>query len=163
MKFVWPEMDTISWLSFGRLRPVHTNAVFWGWASLAMVGLGNFVIVRTSNTKLYSYKIAWWVLGLMNFTVLLGSICLMAGINNGGGEYREYIWPVMLPFAVGLILTLYNFYQTVAIRKISEIYGSNYYLFGALIWTITILLIAYLPNSQDGLCETVIQGYYMHQ
>lgn len=163
MKFVWPEMDTISWLSFGRLRPVHTNAVFWGWASLAMVGLGNFVIVRTSNTKLYSYKIAWWVLGLMNFTVLLGSICLMAGINNGGGEYREYIWPVMLPFAVGLILTLYNFYQTVASRKISEIYVSNYYLFGALIWTITIVVIAYLPNFQDGLGETVIQGYYMHQ
>lgn len=163
MKFVWPEMETISWLSFGRLRPVHTNAVFWGWASLAMVGLGNFVIVRTSNTKLYSYKIAWWILGLMNLTVVLGSLFLMAGINNGGGEYREYIWPVMLPFAIGLILTLYNFYQTVASRKITEIYVSNYYLFGALIWTITIVIIAYLPNFQDGLGETVIQGYYMHQ
>lgn len=163
MKFVWPEMDTVSWLSFGRLRPVHTNAVFWGWASLAMVGLGNFVIVRTSNTKLYSYKIAWWALGLMNLTVVLGSIFLMAGINNGGGEYREYIWPVMAPFAIGLILTLYNFYQTVASRKITEIYVSNYYLFGALIWTITIVIIAYLPNFQDGLGETVIQGYYMHQ
>ena len=29
MKFIWPEIDTISWLSFGRLRPVHTNTVFW--------------------------------------------------------------------------------------------------------------------------------------
>lgn len=163
MKFVWPEMDTTPWLSFGRLRPVHTNAVFWGWASLAMVGLANFVIVRTSNTKLHSYKIAWWALGLMNLTVLLGSICLMAGINNGGGEYREYIWPVMAPFAIGLILTLYNFYQTVASRKISEIYISNWYLFGSLLWTITIVIIAYLPNFQNGLGETVIQGYYMHQ
>lgn len=163
MKFVWPEMDTTSWLSFGRLRPVHTNAVFWGWASLAMVGLANFVIVRTSNTKLYSYKVAWWALGLMNLTVVLGSIFLMAGINNGGGEYREYIWPVMTPFAIGLILTLYNFYQTVARRKISEIYISNWYLFGALLWTITIVIIAYLPNFQNGLGETVIQGYYMHQ
>lgn len=163
MKFVWPEMDTISWLSFGRLRPVHTNAVFWGWASLAMVGLANFVISRTSNTTLYSYKIGWWAWRLMNLSVILGSIFLMAGINNGGGEYREYIWPVMLPFAIGLMLTLYNFYKTVAKRKISEIYISNWYLFGALIWTITIVVIAYLPNFQDGLGETVIQGYYMHQ
>lgn len=163
MKFVWPEIDTISWLSFGRLRPVHTNAVFWGWASLAMVGLANFVITRTSNVKLYSYKIAWWAWRLMNLSVILGSIFLMIGINNGGGEYREYIWPVMLPFATGLILTLYNFYQTVSRRKISEIYISNWYLFGGLIWTITIVVIAYLPNFQNGLGETVIQGYYMHQ
>src|SRR5699024_15986 len=163
MKFVWPEIDTISWLSFGRLRPVHTNAVFWGWASLAMVGLANFVITRTSNVKLYSYKIAWWAWRLMNLSVILGSIFLMIGINNGGGEYREYIWPVMLPFATGLILTLYNFYQTVSRRKISEIYISNWYLFGGLICTITIVVIAYLPNFQNGLGETVIQGYYMHQ
>ena len=163
MKFVWPEIDTISWLSFGRLRPVHTNAVFWGWASLAMVGLANFVITRTSNVKLYSYRIAWWAWRLMNLSVILGSIFLMIGINNGGREYREYIWPVMLPFATGLILTLYNFYQTVSRRKISEIYISNWYLFGGLIWTITIVVIAYLPNFQNGLGETVIQGYYMHQ
>ena len=52
MKFIWPEMDSISWLSFGRLRPVHTNTVFWGWSSLAMIGLGYFVIARTSNTKI---------------------------------------------------------------------------------------------------------------
>jgi cytochrome c oxidase cbb3-type subunit 1 len=36
IKFVAPDVDQISWLSFGRLRPVHTNTVFWGWASLAM-------------------------------------------------------------------------------------------------------------------------------
>ncbi|HNP95819.1 MAG TPA: cbb3-type cytochrome c oxidase subunit I, partial [Cyclobacteriaceae bacterium] len=52
MKFVWPDMDHIAWLSFGRLRPVHTNTVFWGWASLAMIGLGYLVIARTSNTKI---------------------------------------------------------------------------------------------------------------
>jgi cytochrome c oxidase cbb3-type subunit 1 len=38
IKFVAPDVDHYSWLSFGRLRPVHTNAVFWGWASLAMIG-----------------------------------------------------------------------------------------------------------------------------
>ncbi|SDD54559.1 cytochrome c oxidase cbb3-type subunit 1 [Algoriphagus faecimaris] len=163
MKFIWPEMDQSPWLSFGRLRPVHTNTVFWGWASLAMVGLGYFVISRTSNTRIFSYslaKIAWY---LMNLAVVVGNFLLMNGVNNGGGEYREYIWPVALFFASGLILTFYNFYQTVATRKISEIYISNWYLLGGLIWTIVLVVIGYIPSYQDGLGETVIQGYYMHQ
>lgn len=163
MKFIWPEMDQISWLSFGRLRPVHTNTVFWGWASMAMVGLGYFVISRTSNTGIFSYslgKIAWY---LMNSAVVLGNFLLMSGVNNGGGEYREYIWPVALLFASGLILTFFNYYKTVAARKISEIYISNWYLLGGLIWTITLVVIGYMPSFQDGLGETVIQGYYMHQ
>ncbi len=163
MKFVWPEMDTISWLSFGRLRPVHTNAVFWGWASMSMIGLGLFVITRTSNNTLYSYTLARWAWWLMNSSVAIGTLLLMSGINNGGGEYREYIWPVALLFAIGMILTFYNFYQTVATRKIEEIYVSNWYLLGGLGWTIILVIIGYLPMYQDGLGETVIQGYYMHQ
>jgi cytochrome c oxidase cbb3-type subunit 1 len=163
MKFVWPEMDSQSWLGFGRLRPVHTNMVFWGWSSMAMIGLGYFVIARTSNTIIHSYKWGWISWYLINATIILGSLCLMAGINNGGGEYREYIWPVMLLFAIALIITFFNFYKTVAKRKISEIYISNWFILASLIWTIVITVIAYLPFYQDGLGETVIQGYYMHQ
>jgi cytochrome c oxidase cbb3-type subunit 1 len=163
MKFVWPELDGISWLSFGRLRPVHTNTVFWGWGSLAMIGLGHFVITRTSNIVLNSYRSSWIAFALINLAVLLGNLCLMSGINNGGGEYREYIWPVMLLFAIGLILTFRNFYRTVASRKISEIYISNWFILAALGWTIVLCIIGYLPMFQNGLGETVIQGYYMHQ
>jgi len=163
MKFVWPDMDEVEWLSFGRLRPVHTNTVFWGWASLAMIGLGYFVIARTSSTVIHSYRRAWWAWGLINASVVVGNACLMAGINNGGGEYREYIWPVALLFALGLILTFRNFYATVKRRKITEIYVSNWYILAALVWTIVLATIGYLPWYQNGLGETIIQGYYMHQ
>lgn len=163
MKFVWPDMDHQAWLSFGRLRPVHTNTVFWGWASMAMIGLGYFVIARTSNTTIHSYKWAWigWI--LLNASVVFGNYFLMIGINNGGGEYREYIWPVTLFFALGLIITFLNYYKTVANRKISEIYISNWYILAGLIWTIVLVTIGYLPFYQNGLGETIIQGYYMHQ
>ena len=56
MKFVWPDMDAQAWLSFGRLRPVHTNTVFWGWASLAMIDLGYFVVARTSAAPVPSLR-----------------------------------------------------------------------------------------------------------
>ena len=163
MKFVWPEMDTMPWLSFGRLRPVHTNTVFWGWASLAMIGLAYFVVARTLNTTIHSFVKARQAWVLINAAVLFGNLFLMAGINNGGGEYREYIWPVMLLFALGLIITFQNIYKTVATRKISEIYVSNWYILAALIWTIVLSTIAYMPFFQNGLGETIIQGYYMHQ
>ncbi|WP_229253772.1 cbb3-type cytochrome c oxidase subunit I [Dyadobacter sp. NIV53] len=163
IKFVAPDADHVSWLSFGRLRPVHTNAVFWGWASLAMLGLGFYVVPRVSNARLFSTDLGWYALVLINFSVLAGTLCLMAGINNGGGEYREYIWPVMLLFAVGLVFTLYNFLKTIAGRTTKEIYISNWYIVASIIFAITITVVAYLPFWQNGLGETIIQGYYMHQ
>lgn len=163
IKFVAPDADHLSWLSFGRLRPVHTNAVFWGWSSLAMLGLGYYVVPRVGNNEIYSLKLGWWTLYLINAAVLFGSISLMAGLNNGGGEYREYIWPFQLLFGLGLILTLSNFLKTVARRKTREIYVSNWYIVSAVIFGITIGVVAYLPFWQNGLGETIIQGYYMHQ
>ena len=163
IKFVAPDADHVSWLSFGRLRPVHTNLVFWGWASFAMVGLAYYVIPRVSNVGIFSLKLGWYSLILMNAAVILGTISLMAGINNAGGEYREYIWPVMALFAAGIALTLYNFLKTIAMRKTKEIYVSNWYIVSAVMYVIVILLVAYLPFWQHGLAETIIQGYYMHQ
>lgn len=163
IKFVAPDADQVSWLSFGRLRPVHTNAVFWGWASLGMLGLGYYVVPRVSNTKLANLKYGWYALWLINAAVVLGTICLMAGINNGGGEYREYIWPVTLLFAIGLVITLVIFLQTIARRTTREIYISNWYIVASIIFAIVITVVAYVPYWQNGLGETIIQGYYMHQ
>src|SRR5262245_7008199 len=48
IKLHWPEFLPVSWLSFGRLRPAHTNLVLLGWSSLALVGMGLYVAARTS-------------------------------------------------------------------------------------------------------------------
>ncbi|MEO9004459.1 MAG: cbb3-type cytochrome c oxidase subunit I [Ginsengibacter sp.] len=163
IKFVAPDADHLSWLSFGRLRPVHTNGVFWGWSSMAMLGLAYYVIPRVGNNQLYSLKLGWWSLWLINTCVFLGTISLMAGINNSGGEYREYIWPIMLLFGIAIVLTLINFLKTIATRKTKEIYVANWYIVAALMFVIVISLVGYIPLWQDGLGETISQGYYMHQ
>src|SRR5690606_22098187 len=74
IKFIAPDADQLSWLSFGRLRPVHTNAVFWGWASLGMLGLGHYIVPRVSNVPLASLRYGWYSLILINLTVLVGTI-----------------------------------------------------------------------------------------
>lgn len=163
IKFVAPDLDQVSWLSFGRLRPIHTNSVFWGWSSLAMLGLAYYVVPMVSNTSMASIKHGWLSLLFINASVVIGTILLAAGINNGGGEFREYIWPVMLLFAIGIVLTLRNFFLTVARRKTKEIYVSNWYIIAATMFVIVISIIAYVPYWQNGLGESIIQGYYMHQ
>lgn len=163
IKFVAPDVDHVSWLSFGRLRPVHTNSVFWGWASLAMLGLAYYVVPRVSNVAIASIRKGYQTLVLINASVVIGTICLMAGINNGGGEYREYIWPVMALFGIGVIISISNFIKTIAKRTTKEIYVSNWYIIAAMMFVLVIAFIAYWPTWQNGLGETIIQGYYMHQ
>lgn len=162
IKFVAPEADHLPWLSFGRLRPVHTNMVFWGWASMAMVGLSYFVVPRVGNTKIHSVKLAKWAMILMNSAILLGSLALMAGINNSGGEYREYIWPIMALWATAIMITIYNHVKTIANRKTKAIYVSNWYIVTALICITVVAVVGYLPFWQNGLGVTITQGYYMH-
>lgn len=163
IKFVAPDVDHSSWLSFGRLRPVHTNAVFWGWASLAMLGLAYYVVPRVSNVPIANIKTGYRSLILINASVILGSIFLMAGINNGGGEYREYIWPVMALFGIAVFISLQNFFRTIAKRTTKEIYVSNWYIISAMMFLLVIAVVAYWPSWQTGLGETIVQGYYMHQ
>lgn len=163
IKLVSPEVDTVSWLSFGRLRPVHTNAVFWGWGSLASIGLALYIVPRTSQRPLYSIRNGWIAFWIINVAVTAGVVSLMAGINNGGQEYREFVWPVMAVFATGMILTFHNLYMTIAKRAVDDIYISNWYIMAAFGWTIVVVLIGYLPwHVQDGISQTVIQGFYMH-
>jgi cytochrome c oxidase cbb3-type subunit 1 len=163
IKFSAPDIDHISWLSFGRLRPVHTNAVFWGWASMAMIGLAYYVVPKVGNSTIYSLRLGYRSLWLINLSVAAGSTALMAGFNNGGGEYREWVWPIMGMFGAGLGVSLYNFLKTIELRKLHEIYISNWYIVTAIIFVLVIAFVAYFPPFNNGLGETIVQGYYMHQ
>jgi cytochrome c oxidase cbb3-type subunit 1 len=162
IKFRYPDFLSTPWFSFGRLRPVHTNTMFWGFVSLAMVGLGLYVVPRTSQTRLHSYGLARVALWLWNFTVAAGIVTLCLGISNGSQEYREYIWPLAIIFALGLLIHIYNFYLTIAERRTEEIYISNWYILAACLWLAVLYIISYLPWYQKGLAEVVIQGYYTH-
>jgi len=163
LKLTYPGFLNLRFMSFGRLRPVHTNMLFWGWTSLAMVGLSLFVVPRAAQTQLHSLKLARISLWLWNVAVGAGTLALALGINNGNQEYREYIWPIALIFGTGLLIHLYNFYRTVEKRRIPEIYISNWYIVAAFIWTAVLVTVAYLPWYQHGLAQVNVQGYYMHQ
>src|SRR5437016_14542635 len=74
IKLNWPDFLAVSWLSFGRVRPIHTSTVFWGWSTMALVGLAFYVVSRTSRAPLWSPALARTALWLWNAAVLGGVV-----------------------------------------------------------------------------------------
>lgn len=145
-KFGAPEFGPGAWLTFGRLRPIHTNATFYGWASIALVSLAYYVAARSSRTPLYSVNfLAWARLALFNLAALAGTVALDLGYNDGNLEYREWPWPIRLVFLAALIVTAWNLVGTVARRTTEDIYLSNWYTVGGVLWTCIISVVALLP------------------
>lgn len=161
-KFGAPDFAPGEWLTFGRLRPIHTNATFYGWASLALVGLAYYVAARSSGTRLYSTRLAWIGLILFNVAALAGTIALDLGYNDGNLEYREWPWPIRLIFFAALVVSAWNLIGTVSRRSAEDIYLSNWYFIGGVLWTCIIALVGILPWYQYGLGQVSVSGFYMH-
>ena len=161
-KFGAPDFGRGAWLTFGRLRPIHTNATFYGWASLALVGTAYYVAARSSGTRLYSTRLAWVGLALFNLAAVAGTVALDLGYNDGNLEYREWPWPIRLIFLAALVVTAWNLLATVSRRSTQEIYLSNWYILGGVLWTCIIAIVAILPWYQYGLGQVSVSGFYMH-
>src|SRR5262249_15369756 len=70
LKLNWPDVLAVPWLSFGRLRAIHTNVVFWGWSTPAMAGLALYVVSRTSRAPLWHPELSRIALWLWNAVAL---------------------------------------------------------------------------------------------
>lgn len=162
LKLTYPELGTAPALTFGRLRPIHTNDTFYAWASPALIGLALYVAAKSSGTRLYSIKLAWATLILLNLAAIIGTVALDLGFNNGDQEYREWLWWIRVILGAGLVTAAWNMIATVARREGEDIYLSNWYTIGGTLWTIIIVAVTLVPWYQYGLGQVGVQGYYMH-
>jgi cytochrome c oxidase cbb3-type subunit I len=161
-KFPYPDLATSPYLSFGRLRAIHTNGTFFGWASVALTGAALYVAARTSGTPLAGRRFAWLSLWCYNIAAALGTVTLDLGINNGDQEYREWVWWVAAIFLLAVVSAGISTVWTVAKRAEHDIYLSNWYFIGGYIFTTILGLTAALPWYQYGLGQVAVQGFYMH-
>lgn len=161
-KFPYPDWATSPLLSFGRLRAIHTNGTFYGWATIALVGSALFVAARSSGVAIAAKRSAWIGLVCFNAAALFGTITLDLGLNYGDQEYREWLWPVRLIFVAGLVFSGLSLVRTVAAREEREIYISNWYTIGGFVFTIILSLVALFPWYQKGLGQVAVQAFFMH-
>jgi cytochrome c oxidase cbb3-type subunit 1 len=158
LKLNWPDLLAVPWLSFGRLRAIHTNVVFWGWSTNGLVGIALYVVSRTSRAPLWRPGPARLALWLLNGVALSTVVTLAAGITRGPQEYREIVLPLAAALATGVVLNGVVIYRTLAQRRVREIYVSSWYILGAFCWITALVVVAYLPGKfAVGLPNVVIQ------
>lgn len=161
-KYSYADLLQAPWLSFGRLRAIHTNGTFYGWASVALVGCAMYVAARSGGVSIARPRLAWAALWSFNLAVLVGTLTLDAGLSNGSQEYREWIWPAAALFVLAVVLSGIVVVATVAARVGRDIYIANWYTIGGFVFTFILGVTAAIPVYQHGLGQVAVQAFYMH-
>ncbi len=167
----FPDMTYgIEYLSFGRLRPLHTNAVIFAFGGSALMGTSLYVVQRTCQAPLFSNGLAAFVFWGWQLVILLAAITLPMGITSSK-EYAELEWPIDILIAVVWVAYAVLFFGTIMKRKTSHIYVANWF-YGAFIIAVALLHIvnsAAIPvtltksySAYAGAIDAMVQWWYGH-
>jgi cytochrome c oxidase cbb3-type subunit 1 len=168
----WPELNFgIPWLSYGRLRPLHTNAVIFAFGGCALFATSYYVVQRTCHVRLFGGdRLAAFTFWGWQAVIVLAAITLPAGMTSGK-EYAELEWPIDLLIAVVWVAYAVVFLGTLVKRRVSHIYVANWF-FAAFIITVAVLHIvnsAEIPVSTTksysiyaGTVDAMVQWWYGH-
>ena len=170
-QLVWPDMTYgIEWLSYGRLRPLHTNAVIFAFGGSALFATSYYVVQRTCHTRIFSDGLAAFTFWGWQAVIVAAAITLPMGITQGK-EYAELEWPIDLLIAVVWVSYAITFFGTLVKRKTPHIYVANWF-FGAFILTVALLHIVNsmaMPaglfksySAYAGVQDAMIQWWYGH-
>jgi cytochrome c oxidase cbb3-type subunit 1 len=134
MEMISPDfLAGIPYLTFGRLRPMHTNGVLFMWLSMAQIGAFFYIVPKLCGIKLHSEILGNITMILWNMVGIVGYLTLSLGLTQAR-EYAELIWPIDLMVLTGLILTGYNIYKTIFNRKEKKLFVSLWYIMGTMVW-----------------------------
>jgi cytochrome c oxidase cbb3-type subunit 1 len=170
-QLIWPDMTYgIPFLSYGRLRPLHTNAVIFAFGGCALFATSYYVVQRTSGVPLYLPRLAAFTFWGWQLVILMAAITLPLGYTTTK-EYAELEWPIDILIAVVWIAYAVVFFGTIARRRTAHIYVANWF-FGAFILTIAML---HIVNSLEvpvapfksysifaGAVDAMVQWWYAH-
>lgn len=170
-QLVWPALNfDIPWLSYGRLRPLHTNAVIFAFGGSALFATSYYVVQRTCQVRLVSDGLAAFTFWGWQVVIVAAAITLPLGITQGK-EYAELEWPIDILITVVWVSYAIVFFGTIIKRRTPHIYVANWF-YGAFIITVAVL---HLVNSAGlpaglwksypayaGAVDAMVQWWYGH-
>jgi len=170
-QLIWPQLNfDTAWLTYGRLRPLHTNAVIFAFGGCGLFATSYYVVQRTCHARIFSDGLAAFTFWGWQAVIVLAAITLPMGITTSK-EYAELEWPIDILIAVVWIAYAIVFFGTIFKRKVSHIYVANWF-FGAFILTVAILHIvnsAAVPvtfwksySVYAGAQDAMVQWWYGH-
>ena len=174
-QLVWPELNLSNvgeFFHFGRLRPLHTNAVIFAFGGCALFATSYYVVQRTCHTRLFAPGLAMFTFWMWQLIILSAAITLPLGYTTGK-EYAELVWPIDIAITVTWVSYAVVFFGTIATRKVDHIYVANWF-FGAFIIAVALLHVvnsAEVPVSFSslqsypvyaGAQDAMVQWWYGH-
>jgi len=170
-QLLWPALNfDIPWLTYSRLRPLHTNAVIFAFGGSALFATSYYVVQRTSHARLFCDRLAAFTFWGWQVVILAAAITLPLGMTQSK-EYAELEWPIDLLIAIVWIAYGVVFFGTIVKRNIKHIYVANWF-FAAYIITIAVLHIVNniaIPVSPtksyivySGVVDAMVQWWYGH-
>ncbi|MDH3637728.1 MAG: cytochrome-c oxidase, cbb3-type subunit I [Gammaproteobacteria bacterium] len=170
-QLAWPALNfDIPWLTFGRLRPLHTNAVIFGFGGSALFATSYYVVQRTCHVRLFAEKLATATFWGWQLVIVSAALTLPFGITTTK-EYAELEWPIDVLITLVWVAYAVVFFGTLATRRIKHIYVANWF-YGGFILTVAILHVfnsAALPvsflksySAYAGVQDAMVQWWYGH-
>jgi cytochrome c oxidase cbb3-type subunit I len=170
-ELLWPDLaQGVPWLSYGRLRPLHTNAVIFAFGGCALFATAYYTVQRTCQVRLFCGPLASFTFWGWQLVIVLAAITLPLGYTSGK-EYAELEWPIDILIAVVWVSYAIVFFGTLARRRVEHIYVANWF-FGGFILTVALLHIvnsAEIPvtlwksySAYAGVQDAMIEWWYGH-
>lgn len=170
-QMAWPALNfDLPYLTFSRLRPLHTNAVIFAFGGSALFATSYYIVQKTCRASLFAPKLARFTFWGWQTVIVLAAITLPLGLTQGK-EYAELIWPIDLLIAVIWVSYGIVFFGTIAKRQMAHIYVANWF-YAAFIITVAVLHIVNnlaIPVSltesypiYSGATDAMTQWWYGH-
>jgi len=170
-QLIWPQLNfETPWLTYGRLRPLHTNAVIFAFGGSALFATSYYVVQRTCQARLFCDRLAAFTFWGWQAVIVAAAITLPMGITSSK-EYAELEWPIDILITLVWVAYAVVFFGTVIKRRARHIYVANWF-FGSFILTIAILHIfnnIEMPVSlwksysvYAGVQDAMVQWWYGH-
>ena len=170
-QLLFPELNfDTPWLTYSRIRPLHTNAVIFAFGGCALMCTSLYVVQRTCQTPLISNFLAGFVFWGWQLVIVLAAITLPLGLTSSK-EYAELEWPIDILIALVWVAYAVVYFGTIMKRKSPHIYVANWF-YGAFILTVAVLHIvnsAAIPLSwtksysvYSGAVDAMVQWWYGH-
>jgi cytochrome c oxidase cbb3-type subunit 1 len=170
-QLLWPALNfDVPWLSYGRLRPLHTNAVIFAFGGSALFATSYWVVQRTCQAGLFLPRLASFTFWGWQAVIVAAAVTLPLGMTQGK-EYAELEWPIDLLIAAVWVAYAVVFFGTIVQRRVSHIYVANWF-YGAFILAVAVLHIvnsAAIPfsptqsySAYGGAVDAMVQWWYGH-
>jgi cytochrome c oxidase cbb3-type subunit 1 len=170
-QLLWPALNfDTAWFSYGRLRPLHTNAVIFAFGGCALIATSYWVVQRTSQAPLFAPGLAAFTFWGWQAVIVAAAVTLPLGMTQGK-EYAELEWPIDLLIAAVWIAYAVVFFGTIVKRQVRHIYVANWF-YGAFILAVAVLHIVNsisLPfsptksySAYSGAVDAMVQWWYGH-